>query len=181
VRIILYTGKGGVGKTSITQRFIANSFDDDATSSYGVTFFRQPVEVPGSDAKVTLTIWDTAGQERYRSLAAQHYKDASAAIMAFDITQRKSFEGLQTWIKEVKEKAPEGILIIIAGNKCDMIEKEKVSSEEANKLAKEEKAIFHFISAKDNIGILDMFNEIASRLALGPKSGAEVIPARVRI
>lgn len=43
---------------------------------------------------------------------------------------------LKNWIDEISEKGPKDIVIAIAGNKCDLVEKEEVSYDEAFKYAK---------------------------------------------
>ncbi len=51
-------------------------------------------------------VWDTAGQEKYRSLIKIFYKDASVAILVYDITRKKSFEEIKNyWINQLKENA----------------------------------------------------------------------------
>lgn len=52
-------------------------------------------------------IWDTAGQEKYRSLTKIFYKDASVAIMVYDITRKESFDEIKNyWHSQLKEHAP---------------------------------------------------------------------------
>ena len=59
---------------------------------------------------VKFEIWDTAGQEKYRSLTQIFYKDASIAILVYDITDSDSFEELQNyWYKQLQECAPKNI------------------------------------------------------------------------
>ena len=59
---------------------------------------------------VKFEIWDTAGQEKYRSLTQIFYKDASIAILVYDITNEESFEEIQNyWYDQIKESAPKNI------------------------------------------------------------------------
>ena len=59
-----------------------------------------------------------------------YYKNAIAACVVFDVTNRDSFEKCQQWVKELMEKASADILIVIVGNKIDL-EDRKVTPEEA--------------------------------------------------
>jgi len=52
----------------------------------------------------------------------------------------------------------------LAGNKCDLINKEAVSELDAKQYAKEIGAIFQLTSAKENIGIDTLFKKIANKL-----------------
>ena len=59
-------------------------------------------------------IWDTAGQEKYRSLTQIFYKDASIAILVYDVTDEHSFEELENfWYNQLKEYAMKDISIIL--------------------------------------------------------------------
>merc|ERR1712224_1044095 len=60
------------------------------------------------------------GQEKYHSLAPMYYRGAAAAILVYDMTKRSSFEKLQKWVDELKERGPEGIVLCVAANKCDL-------------------------------------------------------------
>ena len=46
-------------------------------------------------------VWDTAGQEKFHSLVPMFYRHASAALLVFDLADRKTFEDLQSWIQGV--------------------------------------------------------------------------------
>ena len=66
-------------------------------------------------------IWDTGGSERFRTMVSLYYKDASAAIICFDLTDDDSFTGVDYWIDEMTEKNnSEEFVMALAGNKCDI-------------------------------------------------------------
>jgi GTPase SAR1 family protein len=44
---------------------------------------------------------DTAGQEEYNSLAPIYYKDASGAVIVYDITSVESFDKVKKWVAEL--------------------------------------------------------------------------------
>jgi GTPase SAR1 family protein len=47
-----------------------------------------------------LQLWDTAGQERFRkSMVAHYYRNVSAVIFVYDVTQKSSFDDLTHWIE----------------------------------------------------------------------------------
>ena len=39
-------------------------------------------------------MWDVSGQERFRSIANIYYRDADAAVIVYDTTNRKSFNDI---------------------------------------------------------------------------------------
>ena len=46
---------------------------------------------------------DTAGQEEYDAITEQYFRRAQGVLLAYDITNQKSFNHLQIWIKKLKE------------------------------------------------------------------------------
>lgn len=80
-------------------------------------------------------IWDTAGQERYRALTHAYYRNAVGAMVVYDITERQSFENLRKWVTELKNQCEPSVVMILIGNKCDLVEKREVKTEEAQKFA----------------------------------------------
>jgi len=117
---------------------------------------------------VKFEIWDTAGQERYRSLAPMYYRGAAAAIVVYDITNKDSFNGAKSWVKELQRRGDPNVIIALAGNKADLESRRKVEFEEANSYA-EENGIFHIeTSAKNANNVKELFVEIAKKLPKNP-------------
>mmetsp|Transcript_1183 Transcript_1183/g.3318 ORF Transcript_1183/g.3318 Transcript_1183/m.3318 type:complete len:87 (-) Transcript_1183:507-767(-) len=81
------------------------------------------------NATVKFEIWDTAGQERYRSLAPMYYRGAAAAVVVYDITNKESFNGAKSWVKELQRRGDPNVVIALAGNKSDLQNKRKVDIE----------------------------------------------------
>lgn len=90
-------------------------------------FLTQAVVV--DECTVKFEIWDTAGQERYHSLAPMYYRGAAAAVVVYDITSKASFVRAQNWVKELQRQGSSKIVIALAGNKYDLVEKQEVSRE----------------------------------------------------
>ena len=59
---VMMLGDAGVGKTSITKRFVDNEFVPNYIHTIGIDFLEKQIEC-GKDI-VRLQVWDTAGQER---------------------------------------------------------------------------------------------------------------------
>ena len=159
---IILVGESGVGKTSIISQFVEHNFQESQGSTTGGTFSSKTVKC--SNGKIlNYEIWDTAGQERYRAITKMFYKDANAVILVYDITRNDSFVELKNyWIEQVKEKA-NNVILGVAANKYDLIDKENVDEDEARNFAKEIDAIFATTSAKSSSGIDDLFIQIAKK------------------
>ena len=104
-------GQSGVGKTCIINRFVNDEFREDEPPSISASYSEKFIKFDEDEDEgkiIKFHIWDTAGQEKYRSIGKIFYKDANAAILVYDITNKKSFDEIKKyWYKEIKENTPE--------------------------------------------------------------------------
>ena len=162
---IVLLGDSGVGKTCIISRYISGAFDHNAPSTNGASYASKIINFEKLNKTISLDIWDTAGQEKYKSLTKFFYKDAMCAILVYDTTQRESFENMKDyWLKQLQEFGSKNIILGVAGNKCDMYEKEEISENEAKAFADQIGAFFEITSAKNNTGINELFVSAANRI-----------------
>ncbi len=122
--------------------------------------------VKHKDYTARLTIWDTAGQEKYKSMVKMYYKNANAAVVVFDITNTQSYEKAQSWVDELLENNNNSNVIALCGNKVDLEESRKVSYDEGVQLAERIGAFYTEVSAKNNLNIEKMFEEILNRIPM---------------
>ena len=65
-------------------------------------------------------LWDTAGEERFSGLSALYSRDASAAILAYDITCSDSFASLKTRFLPMLSSAKDTCVYVVVGTKLDL-------------------------------------------------------------
>ena len=160
---VVLVGESGVGKTSIITQYISQKFYEDQQITTGASYSNKLVLCDDTKT-LKFEIWDTVGEEKYRSLTKMFYKDAKAAVMVYDVTRQESFNELKNfWSVQIKESSPEDIILVIAGNKSDLIGQEVVDEEEARNFAKEKNAIFFSTSATNCEVINNLFEEIAKK------------------
>ncbi|XP_064466458.1 ras-related protein Rab-22A-like [Ornithodoros turicata] len=155
-------GNSGVGKSSIVQRFVYNTFNPAAESTIGASFMMKTLML--GDAVFKFNIWDTAGQERYRALAPMYYRGAAAAIIVYDITSMESFNAVKTWVKELQTHGDYNVALGIAGNKCDLEHRREVPRSVGSSYAEQIHAAFVETSAMKSTNIQELFTGIASRV-----------------
>lgn len=80
---------------------------------------------------IKLQIWDAAGQERFRTITTNYYRGSNGILIAYDITNRKTFENVRFWLQEINNHANENVCKILIGNKCDLNSERKVDYREA--------------------------------------------------
>mgnify|MGYP002626750584 CR=1 FL=1 len=160
---IILVGESGVGKTSIINRFIHDTFEDNSPTTTSGTFSAK-ILLFNDGKKLIFNLWDTAGQEKFRSLTKIFYKQAKVAILVYDITKQDSLDKIKNfWINDLKENITSDIILFLVGNKIDLLEKEEASEEDAQQFAKKMNIDLFNISAKENSGIDKLFNQIAKK------------------
>jgi small GTP-binding protein len=166
---VVFLGASGVGKTSIICRGVSNEFDIKMAGTVGASYASKLVKL--SDGDVNLQIWDTAGQERYRTLAPMYYRGAAFAVIVFSVTQEESFEEVSRWVDEMTKEIDELPILIVVGNKLDLIDERTVAFDRGEDVAKSIGAVAYCeVSAKTGIGIEELFILIAQESAKKIKS-----------
>lgn len=148
-------GDCGVGKTTMLYKYYTGNFNHDNQSTVGVSFVSKYVKnIQGDFADlIKLQIWDTAGQERFRSIIRSYYHNVCACIIAYDITNKNTFDNSLYWMGEVK-KNNEDVILILVGTKSDLEEKREVSYEEGVQLSNDYNIPFFEISSKGCVDII---------------------------
>ena len=98
---LLLIGDSGVGKTCLIIRFAEDNFNNTYISTIGIDFKIHTVDIEGK--KIKLQVWDIAGQEQFKTITTAYYRGAMGIILVYDITDEKSFENIQNWVKSIKE------------------------------------------------------------------------------
>ena len=153
---LVLLGDSGVGKTNLISRYIHNAFQQDTKATIGVEFFCKTFKV-NNNKVIKIEIWDTAGQERYKSITSVYYKGAKGAFIVYDITSRKSFDNVDKWIEEIKEKTSKDIKLLVIGNKIDLNEQRVISTEEAKYRYKDMDIPVIETSALNDTNVADAF------------------------
>eukprot|EP00345_Euplotes_harpa_P013464 CAMPEP_0168345876 /NCGR_PEP_ID=MMETSP0213-20121227/17867_1 /TAXON_ID=151035 /ORGANISM="Euplotes harpa, Strain FSP1.4" /LENGTH=234 /DNA_ID=CAMNT_0008354281 /DNA_START=12 /DNA_END=716 /DNA_ORIENTATION=+ len=167
---LIVLGESRVGKTSIMLRYCKNVFDEGQISTTDASNLEKQLKI--DDTNVKLFIWDTAGQEEYHALNQVYYRDAVAAILVYDITDRDSFDKVQTWVEELRLYLPKDTPIAIAGNKCDL-QNRQIEQDEVEDYAKLINGAHFDTSAKTGKGIEEIFTEITKAVLRKSKREAK--------
>ncbi|XP_061474108.1 ras-related protein Rab-43 isoform X2 [Rhineura floridana] len=160
---LVLIGDASVGKTCLVQRFKTGAFAERQGNTIGVDFTMKSLEIQGKRVK----IWDTAGQERFRTITQSYYRSANGAILAYDISQRGSFQSIPRWIEDVRKYAGSNIVQLLIGNKSDLSDLREVQLEEAQSLAEHYDITCAIeTSAKDSSNVEEAFVKMATELMM---------------
>ena len=90
-------------------------------------------------------------------------KKADAFIIVYSVIDKQSFNNLEKWITEAKNKtSSKNIQFFIIGNNCEKINERQVGIDEIKQFVEKDNYKFFEISSIDKKDIEDSFNEIFS-------------------
>ena len=156
---VVLLGNSGAGKTSLLQCLLSNPVSPENQPTIGCEYHEIPIVV--DEAKVPLKVWDTAGQEVYRSIVPIYVRDASAALLVYDITDETSFQSLDHWRSLLLEQQNEEVFLFVVANKNDLEARKKVDDKVALQFAEKNNAEFFKVSALKDIGVKELFRAVA--------------------
>lgn len=129
---VISLGSGAVGKSTLIKRYCEGRFVQKYIPTIGIDYGVKPVKVLGYDLKVNF--FDASGGEEFKDIRTEFYGmgQTSGVLMVFDVTNRKSFQDLESWLDEAnrmgcpisKLQKPGGFTsppaVALCANKVDM-------------------------------------------------------------
>lgn len=131
---VILIGDSCVGKTSVIQRFINNSFTHNQLTTVNMDLNTKSMIVD-LNTSGELIIWDTCGEERFKAVTRQYYKNANGIILMYNVNDHSSFNNLSKWLKDCQCNSDESVELFLVGNKVDL--ERNVSIEEVEAFSKE--------------------------------------------
>ena len=155
---IITLGDSSVGKTSIINRFINDTFDEELTPTLGIKHTFKTLEI--NNTKVKLSVIDTNGQEKYRSLSVSYFRHADVVLFIFNLNEPLSFNNIQEWINVFNDNnnKKKVILKYLIGSKSDL--EQRVEQNLIDEFANNNNMLYMATSAKTNNQIKELFQKI---------------------
>jgi small GTP-binding protein len=172
---VIVVGDIGVGKTSLLRR-MANFDPLSVVDAVPIDYLSKMAVVEKAPAPMKVQLWDTAGQEEFGAarLPSSYFRQAKAAIVVYDVTDRLSFAGVLRWATQIQayqahSSSSSSFALTLVGHKADVSnEARRVAASEGRELAKLIAASdFIECSSKDNTNVQTCFNAVAAALASG--------------
>lgn len=164
---ICIIGESEVGKNSLLCRFVEHQFSDKYLSTVGVQISRKTLQLQGVNSShqlnIQLLIWSITGHPNFKAITPTYLRGSSGAVVVADLTRPETIERLSEHIQLFLAINPKGF-IIVALNKCDLIEQEKLT--ELTQLQNLEPAVsgIYPTSAKTGLYVNDIFLQIAYKI-----------------
>ena len=106
-------------------------------------------------------------------MTSAYYRGALGAMLVYDITKRQSFDHVARWIEELRAHADSSIVIMLIGNKGDLVDRRVVPTEDAVEFAEDQGLFFSETSALSGenvesafLKLLEEIHRVVSRKSL---------------
>ena len=161
IKVIL-VGETGTGKTSLINVAMGMKFQEGVeASTSAASFVTKKINI--GDKEYAINLWDTIGQEKFRSLTKIFIKDSKIVIFVYDITRLQTFKELDFWFKTIHDVLGDEPVLGIVGNKKDLIMKEQVNEEKAQKYAEDKNVPFKLTTAKNSMGFITFLEDLLKK------------------
>ena len=117
---LVIAGDGGVGKTTLLNKYVNDMFESETKLTKGLEFFSKNINF--DDKYYELVIWDLGGQTQFKKLFAKSkwIEGTLGALVLFDLTRFNSLNNIYFWLDLLDQHG--NIPILIIGSKLDMID-----------------------------------------------------------
>jgi GTP-binding protein of the ras superfamily involved in termination of M-phase len=159
---IAMLGDSQVGKTSLMQKYVEGSFDDDYLQTLGVNFMDKTISL-GED-EVTFSIWDIGGHRDFAGMLPMVCNDAVVVLFVFDLSRRSTLDGVRTWYTQARSHNKSAIPILV-GAKYDLFvalpaEEQEEITNRARQYARAMRAPLVFCSPCYSVNVINLFKVI---------------------
>lgn len=177
-------GAKDVGKTTALSSFMGQDITK-TKATIGIASSTRSFSI-GPGRAVVVDYLDTQGVDMSTVIPTSYYRNSHGIIGMFDITDRRSFEHLQTLIKTVFQKTQQpNAQIILIGNKLDLSSARQVKTREGEDFARQYDCDYFEVSAKENqAGVESAFRQHIDKVTTvfcsiqSPRSDAPLLTPR---
>jgi small GTP-binding protein len=149
-------GATGVGKTSVTGRFVHSIFSETYRTTIGVKIEAQ--EVRRGDQVVQLVIWDLSGEDEFQSVQPSYVSGSAGFLLVVDGTRRATVDTGLILVGRVRETVG-NVPFVVLVNKADLVASWDVRPEDLTPLRERAFAVVE-TSARTGAGIQESFEQL---------------------
>lgn len=145
-------GESGVGKTTLSRRYLMGYFEEDIKLTMGAELFIKFLEI--ENIRTILQIWDFGGEKTFQFLLPMYSKGSFGGIFMFDLSRDNTLNRIMEWLDCFKEGLThdkKDVPILLVGGKSDLQEQIEVSKNDAETIAQEYN-LFDYIDCSSKTG-----------------------------
>lgn len=121
---IVVIGSEASGKSCVIKRYCEKRFVSKYSATIGIDYGATKILI--DQREVSIHIFDTSGSDLFRDVRNEFYCDMHGILLVCDVTNRDSFDSLNTWTDEVmtelrkEDRDMQGTVLMLCCNKCDL-------------------------------------------------------------
>eukprot|EP00048_Salpingoeca_helianthica_P016049 m.230182 g.230182 ORF g.230182 m.230182 type:complete len:199 (-) comp17946_c0_seq1:162-758(-) len=167
---IIMVGNAGVGKSALTLQFMYEEFVEDYEPTKADSY-RKKMTLNGSECQVD--ILDTAGLEDYAGIRDNYFRSGEGFLCVFAITDEESFRDIGEFREQILRvhERHEDIPIILIGNKCDIVDRRRVTTADGQAKARSWNVPYLECSAKTKLNVDKAFTDLMRAIAAQKQKG----------
>jgi len=133
---LVLLGSPATGKTSLINRYVQHSFEEDYNSTLGVNIVVKEIFLEERDTLVKLIFWDIAGQEKYDLSRQMFFQGCVGGLFVYDITRPSTLYDIEKkWLPDLKKHGSGKAPYLLIGNKNDLEEMRAISTKEGEEFS----------------------------------------------
>ncbi|CAF1047930.1 unnamed protein product [Adineta ricciae] len=164
---VISLGNVNVGKSCLIKRYCEKRFVPKYMATIGIDYGVTRMRIRNYD--IRMNIFDFSGHPLFYEVRNEFYRDVQAILLVFDVSNRRSFESLESWLTEMKKELSlhsnghkSSVIVFVIGNKNDL--KRMVEENEAKLWANVRGYQYFETSAATGAGVQEMFDNLFSVL-----------------
>jgi small GTP-binding protein len=158
---ICLLGEFAIGKTSLTARFVRQTFSKKYLTTVGVKIDSKLVELPGLGT-VKLVIWDIAGSDTVTTVDTNYLRGTAAVLLVADGCRKSSLNSamnLRRVVRDIVGECP----VVVAINKVDLLRDWEIDEADITELQESGLQVYK-TSAKSGENVEAVFQQLAKLL-----------------
>jgi small GTP-binding protein len=168
VKKICLLGEPYVGKTSLIERYVLNTYSDGYLPTIGSKVVKKTLVMDfepkrSQSINLTLLIFDLIGHLEFMKVLQTYFMGAEGALIVGDLTREKTLGSMSEWHDRFREVVGE-VPVIYLGNKSDLIDKSLWAQTILKKVATNYESEHAFTSAKSGENVEWAFYRLARNI-----------------
>ena len=99
---IISLGHVTVGKSCLIKRYCEKRFISKYMATIGIDYGVTRLNIRNHD--IRMNIFDFSGHPLFYEVRNEFYRDVQGILLVYDVTNRRSFDGLEYWLCEMKKE-----------------------------------------------------------------------------
>ena len=156
-------GDPRVGKTSMVNQLVKNTFNGTYQTTLGVEYNQFEVKIKETNYTVQFHILDCSGFSPFRELINKVISDVNFILFVYDATNLESFQSIKAWKETVKQMdVKSNVIEYLVGNKIEIPEKVVTDKVSVDNLAKKFNLKSWQVSARGVKNLNELFEDMAN-------------------